>query len=284
MEETGNKEFLLPKKPGVRTMKSDVQEYFKTSKPSFLDLVSQETKLPPAGFGYKKKINPFPFIIGAVVLAIAGTLAFFFLMPFRETPQVKKIVPPPPFFATESSRTISAGVKDRNPFLQLMADSYRETERTGTIKRIVIKLEDDTGERFADFADFTGLYRMSPPPSLVERLNSPLMAYFFAGSDGNRFGLAVKTKDPDRTFLDMLGWESSIFLDIRPLFFDQPPESTLASFEDRTYRNIDWRYQKLSQEKDFGIGYAVFPAKNLLFIATSKELMETVINRLFDAQ
>jgi hypothetical protein len=265
-------------------MKSDVQEYFKTSKPSFLDLVSQETKLPPADFGYKKKINPFPFIIGTVVLAIAGTLAFFFLLPFRETPEVKKIITPAPFFATESSRTISVETKDRNSFLQLMADSYREQDRTGTIKRIIIKLEDNTGERFADFADFTGLYRMSPPALLVARPNSPLMTYFFAGSDGNRFGLAAKVKDPDRTFLDMLSWESSIFLDTRPLLFDQPPESTLALVEDRTYRNIDWRYQKLSPEKDFGIGYAVFPAKNLLIIVTSKELMEAVINRLFDAR
>lgn len=264
-------------------MRSDVQEYFKTSKPSFLDLVSLETKLPPTDFGGKIRINFLPIILGAAVLAIAGTLAYFFLFPLGETPLVKKIVPPAPFFATESSRTITVK-DDSSQFLQLMIDSFREPERTGIIKRIIIKLENQGSERFADFADFADLYRMSPPKPLVDRLNPPLMTFFFAGSDGNRFGIAVKTKDTDRTFLDMLGWESSVFLDLRPLFFDQPPESTLSLFEDRTYRNIDWRYQKLSLQKDFGIGYAVFPAKNLLIIATSKELMETVINRLFDAQ
>lgn len=263
-------------------MRSDVQEYFKTSKPSFLDLVSQEIKLPPTDFGLpRKKINFFQILGGGAILLLAGTFAFFFLN-LPQEPIAKKLVPPVPFFATESSRTIT--IKgDANSFLQLMIDSYREPERLGTAKRIMIKIDDTKGERFADFTDFVNLYHMSPPRSLLDRLHSPIMTFFFAGGDGNRFGLAVKTKDPDRTFLDMLNWESSIFLDLQSLFFDQPPESSLSLFEDRTYRNIDWRYMKLSADKDFGIAYSVFPARNLLIITTSKELLETVINRLFDA-
>lgn len=266
-------------------MRSDVQEYFKTSKPSFLDLVGQETKLPPADFEYgkKKKINFFPILLGFGVLALAGTMAFFFLFSPTEPEVIKKLVPPAPFFATESSRTITVKATDSNSFLQLMTDSYEETERRGTMKKISIKLEDKDGQRFAEFKDLTRLYRMTPPAPLLDRFNSPVMTFFFSGNDGNRFGLAVRTKDSDRTFLDMLSWESSVFLDMRPLFFNELPDSTLGSFEDRIYRNIDWRYQKLSSTKDLGIAYAIFPAKNLLVITTSKELMETVINRLFDS-
>ena len=109
------------------------------------------------------------------------------------------------------------------------------------------------------------------------------MAFVYTSEQGRRFGLAMETIDLDRTFLDLLSWESSLLADFLPLFFNQKPEAVITPFEDRTFRNIDWRYQKLSQAGDLGIGYALFPAKNLLVITTSKESMETVISRLFSA-
>jgi hypothetical protein len=65
------------------------------------------------------------------------------------------------------------------------------------------------------------------------------------------------------------------------MFFDERTDTIVAPFEDRTYRNIDWRYLKLSQAKDLGIGYGVFPASNVLIFTTGKEGAETTINRLF---
>ena len=283
-EENKTSQSAVSRRPGIRTMKSDAQEYFKTSKPSLLDLVGKQTEVRPSDFEPKKKLNVFPIVLGALILIGAGTLAYFFLLPARHAEEVKKLVPPTPFFATESSRTITVGVNNREQFLRLMTDSFIESERFGTIKRILIKLQEDSRERFALFSDFKDLYRMAPPPALLSRLDPPFMTFLYSSKEGSRFGLAVRIQDPDRVFFDMLSWESSIVLDMRPLFFGESPEGPLTAFEDRTYRNIDWRYQKLSSTKDLGLGYAIFPAKNLLVIAISKETMETIINRLFDAQ
>ena len=68
------------------------------------------------------------------------------------------------------------------------------------------------------------------------------------------------------------------------LFFGDEIKPLTSNFEDRTYRNIDWRYIKLSQEKDVGFGYTVFSAGNILVVTTSKAAMEEAINRLFDAR
>ena len=83
---------------------------------------------------------------------------------------------------------------------------------------------------------------------------------------------------------DFIQWEPLLPIAFRPFFFDEKPEGLIAPFQDRSYRNIDWRYIKLSEEEDLGIGYAIFPAKNLLVVATSKETMEIVINRLFEGK
>ena len=81
---------------------------------------------------------------------------------------------------------------------------------------------------------------------------------------------------------DFISWENSLLSDLQPLFFDQKPDVVIAPFEDRTYRNTDWRFLKLSSEKDIGIGYTIFPAGNILILTTGKEAMETTINRLFE--
>lgn len=281
------KENSMPasRKPAIRTMKSDAEELFKSSRPSLMDMVTQETSSPayPAARAVKH-FSPLYFALGAIALVIMGAGIYFIVLPpAAPLPQIK-LAPPSPFFAVEASRTVTIDAKNRVGFLQVLEDSYREAERLETFKRIAVKMQDGPEERFLTMADLADLLRMSPPRALLERVSGPAMIFFQATEEGNRFGLAVKTSDPDRIFLDMLSWENSILVDLRNLFFDAQPESSIVPFEDRTYRNIDWRFQKLSTSIDLGIGYTVFPAKNLLVITTSRDSMETAINRLFDAR
>lgn len=270
--------------PGIRTMKTDVQELFRSTKPGLLDLVGQETRvLSPTGLKERKSAKLLTLILATIVLAGIGWLAYIFLAPAVAPTEVRKPSPPLPFFATESSRTLSVRPQDRDILFSLMQDAYREPERLGTIKRIIVKLEDGPQERYATMADLVEFYRLTPPRAFLDRANTPVMTFVYASEEGHRFGLAMKTTDLDRTFLDMLNWEPSLLADFLPFFFDQKPGAVTTPFEDRTFRNIDWRYQKLSPTLDLGLGYALFPAKNLLLITTSRESMETVISRLFGA-
>ena len=282
-------------KIAIRTMKTDMDEYLKTARPSLGSMIAQTS----AGLASdeERETNKLPAIIifSVIGVAVLGGGAFFVSQFLKgglsaggggqdANPPAQKISPPAPFFATETSRTITAKTNDRPGFVRLMADSMAEKEREGTVKRIVIKVQDGPQERFATISDFFDFWRIAPPQSFTDSRDAPLMVFIYYGRGGSRLGFAARARSPDRTLADMLAWEPGLLTAFTPLFFDEKTDATFAPFEDRTYRNIDWRYLKLSQDKDLGIAHAIFPASNLLIAAMSKEAMETVMNRLFDAR
>lgn len=277
--------------PAIRTMKSDLEDLFKNTKPSLIQMIGRTQERLPVATGRPGKIRLILPLSLLALLAVAGTAVFFYLGGDLKPPADgmdsrtrERLTPAAPYFATETSRTITVKKQDRSQFLRLMQDSYKETEREGTVKRIIMVLEDGPLERYATPADFFELWRIAAPGGLAERLDDNLMAFIYYGASGGRLGLAARTREPERAFANMLSWEPGLLTSITPLFFDERSDAVIAPFEDRTYRNIDWRYLKLSQERDLGIGYTVFPVGNIFILTTSKEAMETVINRLFDAR
>lgn len=290
-----NQNSQAARKPVIRTMRTDVDEFFKTAKPSLGSMITQSQAMASLEERRPSRIPAIIIftVIGIVVLA-GG--AFFLNQFLSGTPSggtsgsgpsksaAQKLALPAPFFASETSRTITANIGDRPGFARLMADSMQEKERDGTVKRIIIKVKDGPQERFATMSDFFDFWRISPPQSLTDRIDGPVTVFIYYGAGGSRLGFSARTRAPDRTLADMLAWEPGLLPAFTPLFFDEKITSVLAPFEDRTYRNIDWRYLKLSQDRDLGIAHTIFPAGNFLVITTSKEAMETVINRLFDAR
>lgn len=286
-------------KSAIRTMKSDAEELMKTEKPSLIHIAAQ-TRQPvfpgaPAPQTRRISVAMIGAILGVLVLLSGGGLAVWYayrtwIAPSSSaetdtaTPEQVRLTPPTPYFATETSRTITVKKTDRAEFARLMADTWHEKEREGTVKRVIVKVQDGPTERFATLADFFDMWRIAPPQELIDQARGNLMVFMYAGPTGNRLGLAVATDEPQRAFAHMLRWEPSLLAQATPLFFDERAGSVLAVFEDRTWRNIDWRYMKLSQDKDLGIGYFVFPVGDMLVLATSKEAAEAVINRLFDAR
>ena len=277
------------RKINIRTMKSDMEELLKTTKPSLIQILSEEAKKETARLP-RLNLAPYKnlFAVGAVslFLALAG-LASYWFFPFRaepapETP--RKIIAAPPLFAVESARTIETGGLDRVRFLTLINDSFRERERPGTVKRIIIKVTDGAQERFATVKDFFSFYKISPPQNILAELNSEPMFFFYYGDGGTRFGMAARAKSGDRIFRDALFWEEKMALDLRPLLFSEETPQQNFIFEDKTYRNIDWRFLKLFPERDLGIAYTAFPARNVFVLTTGKESMEVVISRLFDVR
>lgn len=280
-------------KIAIRTMRTDAEELIKTTHPSLIQTLGRETRpLNPNAHAAKKT----PILLIALIIVIVlvlGAGGFFFLRGVSLTASPAKnqtgttlarTPPPSAYFATETSRTISVKKQDRQEFFRLMNDAWHEKEREGTVKRIVLKVQDGPNERFATLTDFFELWRIAPPQTLLDLADQNLMLFMYSGASGNRLGIAVKTRDQERMFAAMLRWEPSLLAQITPLFFDERTDTIVAPFEDRTYRNIDWRYLKLSQEKDVGIGYGVFSASNIFLFTTSKETTETAINRLFDAR
>lgn len=277
--------------PAIRTMKSDVDEFFKVTKPTVAQMISrreQEREEPAERRPRKIILTALALTLGLGVIG-GGVILIMRLLPSSpdsiEPGPAAKLTPPAPFFATETSRTINVNVRDRTQFIRLLEDSWREKERQGTVKRIIIKIHDGPQERFATLGDFLGFWHITPPGSVLQETDPPVMVFIYYGAAGSRLGFAVRSRLPDRTLAGILSWEPALPIVFTPLFFDEKISSPLSAvFEDRIYRNIDWRYLKLSQDRDLGIAHSIFPVGSILIFTTSKEAMETSINRLFDAR
>lgn len=272
-------------------MKSDVDEFFKATKPTVAQMISrreEEREEPEERRPRKIILIVLTLLLGLGVIG-GGTIFIMRALPgspgSTQPEPITKLASPAPFFATETSRTISVSVHDRTQFIRLLEDSWREKERQGTVKRIIIKIQDGPQERFATLGDFLDFWHITAPGSILQEVDSPVMVFIYYGAAGSRLGFAVHSRMPDRTLAGILNWEPALPIVLTPLFFDEKATSPLnAVFEDRIYRNIDWRYLKLSQERDLGIAHSIFPVSSILVFTTSKEAMETSINRLFDAR
>lgn len=189
---------------------------------------------------------------------------------------------PPPFFATEASRTISIAADDRAGFLQTLRETAHESQRDGTIQQLVVKIQEDEGqkEHIATPRDLFNLMLITPPAQFLNRIEPPLMIFFYYANGRGWAGFAAKTTDTDRAFRDLLTWEPSLANDFYPLLPEETTSTPTTPFEDRTYHNIDWRYLTFPAPKDTGVGYAIFPARNLIVVVTNREMLEIAIDRL----
>lgn len=288
-------------KPAIRTMKTDIQGLFKEAKPSLMQIIEQEGRTMPQNGLHAPRRHGFRFIHLVLIIvflsAAFGAAAYLFPGIFprtfpwattsTETPKPTfsaEPTPPNVIFATEKTVTLTV-TGDRMLFLdQVSALVGITTEREGTIKRILIKLEGEPQSRYATPTDAFNLWRVVPPARFLERVNPTLETVIYHDKDGGRFAMILHTRDASRTLADFIAWERTMVPDLAPLLFDEIVTATTTTFQDTTYRNIDWRFISLSKTEDLGIGYTIFPAQNYVVITTGRRAMEGIIDRLYDAR
>lgn len=279
-------------KVSIRTMQTDVAEFLQKKKSSFTQIAGQEIAARPT----RPQSAPTPdiktrlirwgirgFFLLFSLLAIGGLISLFISPVPRPAPEPEALRP---FFATEKERGAAARTADPKSLTRVLDDIYAERGRSNTITRIKIILEDGPIQRPLVLRDFFSLLGIHPrSPTFLERMEGSVMPFFFHARDGNRFGLAARTRDPDRTLRDLILWEPTLADNLRPLFFGERIQSPAQIvFEGRIFRNIDWRWLPLSPDKDLGVAYAVFSADQLMILTTSQAGMETTLTRLLDVQ
>lgn len=279
------------KNPAIRTMRSDMDKLFKESRPSLAQMMKDhKTSLPtvdsvavaPATHSSK---SPLMLLVILVIAAIA-VFGYFYFFPLS----LVTAPPPPPqapetpaaLFYTERTRTISGDQNNPVLLLRQIEDITQTQESEGTFVYIPIKLLGTEGGRYATAEDFFKLYGAKPPANFLISIENVVMPFVYHSSEGARFGFALKSRDTERTLQGMLAWEASLLRDTAPLFFKEPIEATVAPFESRTFRNIDWKFLDLSGDKDLGVAYSLFPSKKFLVITTSQDAVETIINRFYE--
>lgn len=287
-------------------MSSDIDQLLKTGKPTISQIITKEAPRPEyslPGTPQKRRNwrGIWVVIFGTVFIGAITAGGIWYFLPSMQAPTTPglpptpgipqpppgpiKIPPPEALFNTDASRTITVSADDRSGFLKLVTDTLQEPEREKTVKRILIKIQKGQNEHYASMAEFFDLWHIAPPQNFLQHLDPAFMFFVYYGPDGARVGFATKTRDQNRTLSDIFFWEQTLVSDVRPFFFQEqihPPEPPL--FEDRTSSNTDWRYIKLSSQKDIGIGYLIFQANRLVIFTTSKSSMENIIKTLYGTQ
>lgn len=274
------------KDPGIRTMRTDIAEYLKETKPSLLSILTKEMKseelvLEP-GYKLKMKSRRLPLFGALVVLILLAGGGYWTVSRFGSKGGGGEIIAPPkPVFASEKTKTVLArDSSDLMRNLQLLGD---ELERDGVITKIDMRFRE--GANVVLFSPETFLRAIgAKPPAEFYTNHTPVFHPFLYSDRGvPRFGALFVSRNGARSLQEMLSWEPAIQRDLEPLFLGRLPESAIGVFTDKRYRNINYRFLSLSRSEDFGIGYFLFGIKNYLVITTSEHAIEAVISRLFEA-
>ncbi len=265
------------KKYQIRTMASDLAE-------EAVRTPSQPERPPSSIPQPSRRSSPSVITILIIAVLILGAAAYA-LRAYRSIlfpvtpPPITLPDPPPPFFGTETTQTLTVTAENKSAFAETLAAAVSQSERTGSVKRIILILKEETGDRYGILRDLFSLLDIVTLPAPTE---SPLMIFAYYGAAGPELGFATKTNDPDRVLDSLRRNEEVLYQDFEPLFLSRViPEPGL--FEDYTYRNTTYRFLLFPGDSKRGIAYMVFPSGKYLVVATSRESMERIIERLFDA-
>ncbi|MBI2055619.1 MAG: hypothetical protein HYT42_01870 [Candidatus Sungbacteria bacterium] len=281
---------LPAREPTIRTMKSDIAEFLKKTKPSLISILVKQTRADESrqtasGPARVKKLTLILSGILAILLGASGL--FFYIRYLKPQPRELKTTaaedPAPAIFYEETDK-ISVTASQSRLIAGLNA-ANEKAQAVGTFRRLVIRISDNAGlDAPISVSDFFALAGASPPPRLYEAASGPGQFFIYREHSGPRLGIMFATANAARTIEALRMWEPSMPSDFALLYFGQPPQVSLEAFEDLVYRNIDFRYLALDAEKDSGLGYLYFPAKNLIIISTSEEALKLTINRLFESR
>lgn len=288
MDTTEPKETSSRREPAIRTMKSDIAEYLKKTKPSLVSLLAKQSAADETRYTKTAVSRIWPKIFlglaAVAVVAAGGFFVYLYLYLNNEEPPPSDQPEPAPaaLIFYEQSRETTIG-ESRREFTQALAAAREENGARGTFERLILRQRNESGtnpvigvERFFELAE------TRPPSGLVANAVEPPQLLIYRQNDGPRLGILLKIEDSDRALEWLRQWEADMQTNFAFAFFGNPPPATLEAFSDRTYKNVDFRYLKLEAGRDLGIGYLVFPARRLIIIATSEETLRLALNRLFE--
>ena len=276
--------------PKIRTMKSDVAEFMKETKPSLIQILTKQVEYQPTTVS--EKASPLPIrtilisVAGVIVIGAAAWFGYsYFTSQQPETPVTpgvtEETIPNSPIFVEKTQTATS--LRNTLQLQQIIFGAALNLERQQSLKRLIINIKSNDGStHLLTVKDFFDVLNIVPPRQIPDSLSDTLFLYVYYGASGPRAVFISPSRNTGRTFAGMLGWENSIQRDLDVMFLGETVNQIIAPFLDKTFKNIDYRI--LAVKPGTELGYFIFSAKNLLVITTSDEALQMVINRLFEAR
>ncbi len=295
----------IPRKPVVRTYKSDVEETIQAGHLSSVSIAMSQNARMLKGLDTsleeirKKKTNKNILII-SFMLVIGGALAIFIPYFLVQKENAPKTIP--------QTETTSKGImtvdteekinlKDIN--LNRVSSTLKErveqsSTELGQIKNIFLTEGEGADEKVITSNKFLSLIKADLPPE-IERTLRPEYMFGMYNFNGNQEFLILKVGSYDTTFAGMLSWETSLWQDFKEIFnLTDAPATTSASstnngfgieikkFQDATFFNKDCRVVKDSSEKIIFL-YSIID-ENTIVITTSTDTLKEILARISKAR
>lgn len=275
------------KAANIRTMKSDVSEFLKETKPSLIQLLTTQvdsSELPRR----ERPIKTAPAIYAIYalsVLAAIGAIGLGGYFGYRYFSKPAKdqatVVIPPPYFSVE--KTISAPVNAQTSASSQIRKAVLNLDTKYLLTRMVLLTGEEGAARSITPQEFIQSSGIAMPFSIISSFTGAPMLLYYRTANGPRFAVVMKTNDPNRVLEQLLRVEDGLVQNWSPLFLNDTPPNSLVSSEDRTYRNISYRIIPLDPVRDIQLLYAIYPAKNYLIMSVSEEGFRLIINRLYES-
>ncbi|MBI3627422.1 MAG: hypothetical protein HY220_01545 [Candidatus Sungbacteria bacterium] len=275
--------------PGIRTMKSDISQFLKETKPSLVQMLSSqvESERHPKK---RTNLNWGRWIgIGLISLIMAGILVLAGYLIYQKiiaaTGHEASAPVSLPFFSIDRTSEISVTSDFNFNLISKIQDAALGDAPPGFLTRLVL-IDQRNGSPMGSLSgvDFFKLVHINAPFGFLSALDGPIMPILFRSVTGkSQLGLIIKTTDASRALQALFSAEGHLAADWSGLFVSGQPPTSILPFQDRTYRNINYRILPLDAGGDIQLIYGLFPAKNYIIITTSEESFEIIISRLYQA-
>ena len=179
-------EKIEPKKPGIRTMISDVQEYARSKKFSLGELVARRgSTAQNSGTGSDfERLRLWIYISAAVlILVLGGFVAFWIKQKLQAPPEISGIEAPKPIIPAGREQTIKLASPDRKIF-------FDEWEKLFTLQLLpreflYVKIFDENRPAFLQGRGFFEFIAIAPPPIFLDSLDERMTIGLMDTSRGN---------------------------------------------------------------------------------------------------
>ena len=268
-----------PKKSGIRTMVSDVQEYASGKKFSLGELVANKgRRTEDEDESVIEKIKPWAYVISAVlILILAGFGAFWIKQAFE--PSDKAVITAPAPLVTAGKEYLlelkSSGDKEALfKEWQKLADSQLLPREF-----LYIKTLDQEQNKYLDWLEMLAVLESFPPPLLSDSFGQRSTVGFMDTSRGNEAIFIIEVKSYSQAFAGLLRWEEKMADDLKDLLipglsYDRGEEA----FTDLVVANNDARFLR-NRLGEFILGYSIFN-RRFLIIAQSPQAIEAAIRQM----
>ncbi|MDP3727361.1 MAG: hypothetical protein Q8R35_01835 [bacterium] len=274
---------LSRREPAIRTMRSDISEFLRTTKPSLVSILARQVQE-----GEYRPPSPnrlWLWLALAALAAVAAGGGFWYLRMNQGAPEpapAARATPAPFVFFETTNDTAIAPTRQA---IRAALTASGQTGAPGSFQRIIVRLKADAGgEAIPDLSRLLAVADSRAPTALAESVIGPPQLFRYQASAGPEFGLMAEARNPARALQSLLAAEPSLARDFDFLFAGNPPPLAFTPYQDLIYRNTSFRYLNLDPNRDRGLGYLLFPARRLIVMATSEATMRTVIDRLFETR